>query len=82
MAKASKRLSEYSGVILGYSSVEEFAEVNSVVIDSGHLFPTGTVEFVNLKMLGSVMIDQAIIYAAEEALPYPRFTKCCAARAI
>lgn len=67
MAKASKRLSEYSGVILGYSSVEEFAEVNSVVIDSGHLFPTGTVEFVNLKMLGSVMIDQAIIYAASMA---------------
>jgi Cu+-exporting ATPase len=67
MANASKKLINYSGVMLGYSSVEEFAEVNSVVIDAGHLFPTGTVEFVNLKMLGSTMIDKGIIYAASMA---------------
>lgn len=67
MANASKKLVNYSGVMLGYSSVEEFAEVNSVVIDAGHLFPTGTVDFVNLKMLGSTMIDEGIVYAASMA---------------
>lgn len=67
LSRASKKLVDYSGVMLGYSSVEEFAEVNSVVIDAGHLFPTGTVEFVNLKMLGSTMIDEGIIYAASMA---------------
>ncbi len=67
LAKASKNLVDSSGVMLGYSSAEEFAEVNSVMIDAGHLFPTGTVEFINLKMLGSVMIDKAIVYAASMA---------------
>lgn len=67
LAKTCKKLTDYSGVMLGYSSAEEFAEVNSVVIDAGHLFPTGTVEFVNLKMLGPTVIDKSIIYAASLA---------------
>ncbi|MCD8095412.1 MAG: hypothetical protein LUE12_04715 [Ruminococcus sp.] len=67
LSRASRKLIDYSGVMLGYSSAEEFAEVNSVMVDAGHLFPTGTVEFVNLKMLGSVVIDKAIVYAASMA---------------
>ncbi len=67
LAKASRKLADYSGVMLGYSSAEDFADVNSVILDAGHLFPTGTVEFVNLKMLGSVMIDDCILYAASMA---------------
>lgn len=67
LAQASKKLINVSGVMLGYSSVEEYAEVNSVMIDAGHLFPTGTAQIVNLKVCGSAMIDDCIIYAASLA---------------
>lgn len=67
LMQASKRALGFSGVILGYSSVEEFGDVNSVLIDAEELFPIGTTEFTNLKVLGSYTIDKAIIYAASVA---------------
>lgn len=67
LMQASKRALGFSGVILGYSSVEEFGDVNSVLIDAEELFPIGTAEFTNLKVLGSYTIDKAIIYAASAA---------------
>lgn len=67
LMQASKRALGFSGVILGYSSIEEFGDVNSVLIDAEELFPIGTTEFTNLKMLGSYTIDKAIIYAASAA---------------
>ncbi|MBR1724793.1 MAG: hypothetical protein IJ723_07245, partial [Ruminococcus sp.] len=67
LMQASKRALGFSGVILGYSSVEEFGDVNSVLIDAEELFPIGSADFSNLKMLGSYTIDKAIIYAASAA---------------
>lgn len=64
LSKASKKLADYSGVILGYSSAEEFSEINSVLLDAGHLFPRGSVDIENIKVLGSTLIDECIIYAA------------------
>lgn len=67
LARASKRALEHSGVLLGYSSVEEHADVNSVLTDASALFPTGCVQFAHLKMLGKIPIDRAMIYAASLA---------------
>lgn len=67
LAKASRKALENSAVLLGYSSVEEHADVTSAAADITELFPTGTVSFANLKVLGPLMIDKAVVYGASLA---------------
>ena len=67
LARASKKYLHYSAVMLGYSSVEEFADTNSVLVDAAQLFPDGMVDFVNLKLLGSTMVEECILMAASLA---------------
>ena len=67
LANASKKYLHYSAVMLGYSSVEEFADTNSVLVDARQLFPDGMVDFVNLKLLSSTMIEECILMAASLA---------------
>ena len=67
LANASKKYLHYSAVMLGYSSVEEFADTNSVLVDAQQLFPDGMVDFVNLKLLSSTMIEECILMAASLA---------------
>ena len=67
LASASKKYLHYSAVMLGYSSVEEFADTNSVLVDASQLFPDGMVDFVNLKLLSSTMIEECILMAASLA---------------
>lgn len=64
IARAQKRFLQYSGAMLGYSSVEEFADTNSVLIDCEQLFPNGMVDLVNLKLFSSVGIEECILMAA------------------
>ena len=67
MGRAQKKFLQYSGVMLGYSSVEEFADTNSVLVDAEQLFPNGMVDFVNLKLLSSARIEDCILMAASLA---------------
>ncbi len=67
MGRAQKKFLQYSGVMLGYSSVEEFADTNSVLVDAEQLFPNGMVDFVNLKLLSSARIEECILMAASLA---------------
>ena len=67
LANASKKYLHYSAVMLGYSSVEEFADTNSVLVEAGQLFPDGMVDLVNLKLLSSTMIEECILMAASLA---------------
>lgn len=67
LSRASKKYLHYSAVMLGYSSVEEFADTNSVLVDAQQLFPNGMVDFVNLKLLSSTMIEECILMAASLA---------------
>ena len=48
LARATKYL-QYSAVMLGYSSVDEFADTNSLLVDTEQLFPKGSIELANLK---------------------------------
>ena len=64
LSNASKKYLHYSAVMLGYSSVEEFADTNSVLVDASQLFPNGMVDLVNLKILSSTMIEECILMAA------------------
>ncbi|MBQ9375244.1 MAG: hypothetical protein IJU04_02770 [Ruminococcus sp.] len=67
LSKAAKKYLRYSAVMLGYSSVEEFADTNSILVDAQQLFPNGMVDFVNLKLLSSTMIEECILMAASLA---------------
>ena len=64
LARASKRFLRSSGVMLGYSAVEEFADTNSILVDSRQLFPEGMIDLVNLKAMSATPIEESILMAA------------------
>lgn len=80
LAKGSKKYMQQSAVMLGYSAVDQFADVNSVLIDAIDLFPDGMVEIVNIKPTKKTPIEDGIIYAASlccqtESILRPTFYK-------
>lgn len=76
MLSASRKTNERRAAILGYSAVEDFSAVNSVLVEAKTLFPAGSVSIRNIwdyNKNGSngsqhVTIDEAIIYAASLAV--------------
>lgn len=72
--RATKRLLRNGSTLLGYTSAEEFAETNSVLVDASTLFPKSAVEVTNIKpcklqnSINNVSLDQAIILAASLAI--------------
>ena len=67
LSKASKHYLESSAALLGYSSVDEFKDTNSIMVDASSLFPEGAVDFVNLKQLSATTIEEGILIAASLA---------------
>lgn len=68
LTNACKKLMGCSAVLLGYSSVEEHADTDTVVISAHQLFPEGSVEIMGLKMLSSRFSEeQALLLAASLA---------------
>lgn len=67
LGRAQNKYLQYSGVMLGYSAVDKFADTNSVLIDAEQLFPRGTVDIKNLKLIGSTRIEDCILYASSLA---------------
>ncbi len=76
MLSASRKTNARRAAILGYSAVEDFSAVNSVLVEAKTLFPAGSVSIRNIwdynknGTNGSqhVTIDEAIIYAASLAV--------------
>lgn len=64
MEKASVKYSAKQGAILGYDSIEEFADTNSIMIDASQLFPPGSISLKNIKSFPDTSIDEAIVEAA------------------
>ncbi len=67
MGRAQNKYLRYSGVMLGYSAVDKFADTNSVLIDAEQLFPRGMVDIKNIKLIGSNKIEDCILFAASLA---------------
>lgn len=67
LGRAQNKYLQYSGVMLGYSAVDKFADTNSVLIDAEQLFPKGMVDFKSLKLLGSTKIEDCILMSASLA---------------
>lgn len=64
LGKAAKRYSRNHGVMLGYQSVEDFYDTNSVMTDANRLFPAGTVQLCSIKLFSDTKIDAALLDAA------------------
>ncbi len=67
LARATKKYLQYSAVMLGYSSVKDFSDTNTVLADSSQLFPEGMIELSNLKIMSTVSIEDCILNAASLA---------------
>ncbi|MGN0621440.1 MAG: hypothetical protein ACI4I9_06195 [Porcipelethomonas sp.] len=64
LAKAAKKYVRNHGVLLGYQSVEDFYDTNSILLDVNRLFPAGTVNLCSIKLFSDTKIDEALIEAA------------------
>lgn len=64
MEKASKKYGEKQGAILGFDSIDEFCDTNSVLVDAAQLFPPGSISLINIKSFPDTSIDEAIVEAA------------------
>ena len=64
MEKASAKYNSKQGAILGFDSIDEFGDVNSVMIDAASLFPPGSIILRNIKSFPDSSIDEAIVEAA------------------
>ena len=67
MLRAAKKNSELGGVVLGYDSIDEFSETNSLLVDAVRLFPQGSVKLAAIKVFSDTRIDEAIVEAASLA---------------
>ena len=64
LADASKHFVESSGAVLGYQSVDDFSDTNSIMLDATKLFPSGSVRMTTLRPITDTKINDAIIEAA------------------
>lgn len=67
LEKAAKRFVRNHGVMLGYQSVEDFYDTNSVMVDVDRLFPAGTINLASIKLFSDNKIDEVIVEAASLA---------------
>lgn len=68
LSSASKRLREEYGTIVGYSTVEQYKDVNAVMMDSTDLFPWGSLHLHSIKNFGTVEVDKSILMSAAAAV--------------
>lgn len=61
---ASKRLCPHSCTLLGYQSVDDFFDVNAVMLSASALFPKGSVKISGIKNFGGFQVEEALLDAA------------------
>ena len=61
---ASKRLCPHSCTLLGYQSVDDFFDVNAVMLPASALFPKGSVKISGIKKFGGFQVEEALLDAA------------------
>lgn len=64
MASGTKEYVRTKGVLLGYQSVDDFYDVNCVMIDAQTLFPKGTTRLESIQIVGQSRIEEALQYSA------------------
>ncbi|MBR1823748.1 MAG: hypothetical protein IJ779_05890 [Ruminococcus sp.] len=60
----SKNALQNKGIMLGYQSVDDFYDTNSVLVDASSLFPKGTVRLDGIRVFSNTKPDEALLEAA------------------
>lgn len=64
MESGTKAYVRNGGLLLGYQSVDDFYDVNTVMLDARTLFPKDSTKLENIELTGDVSSEDAIFYAA------------------
>ncbi len=64
LEKTAEKAFSSKGIILGYQSVDDFYDTNSVLVNADSLFPEGTVKLEGIKVFSNTKIDEALLEAA------------------
>ncbi len=64
LKRISESLKKYNAQIPGYINAQRIENVNALALDSRMLFPEGTIELVNMKVLGESSIDNILVESA------------------
>lgn len=61
------KLSRYGALLLGYQSVDDFYDTNSLVLDAATMFPEGAIQLRGVKMYSNVKTEETLLAAASLA---------------
>lgn len=64
LCNSSKKFIKNQGVMLGYQSVDDFFDTNSILINADKLFPSGSIKMGGIKVFSDTKIDEALLEAA------------------
>ena len=64
LEKISKETLKNNGILLGYQSVDDLYDANSVLASADDLFPAGTVRLGGIKVFSNTKLDEAFLDAA------------------
>lgn len=65
--RATKRMAKNGALMLGYQSVDDFYDANSMMMDAAALFPEGSVKLAGVKVFNEVKMDETLLAAASLA---------------
>lgn len=63
MLTGAKDYVRNSGILLGYQSVDDFYDVNTIMTDASALFPQGTTKLESIQVVGEAHTEEALRYA-------------------
>lgn len=64
---ATRELSKSGALLLGYQSVDDFYDTNSLMMDAAAMFPIGSIQLQGVKMYSNVRSDETLLAAASLA---------------
>ncbi len=64
MDTGTKRYVRNHGMLLGYQSIDDFYDINTVMVDITTLFPQGTGKLSSIQVIGESHMEVALCYAA------------------
>ena len=62
--RASKRLCPHGCTLLGYQSVDDFSDVNSILVPAATLFPKQSITISGIKNFSGFQVEEALLDAA------------------
>ncbi|MBQ7003619.1 MAG: hypothetical protein IJN57_06645 [Oscillospiraceae bacterium] len=64
---ATRQLSRSGALMLGYQSVDDFYDTNSMMLDATALFPDGSVKLAGMKVFNDTKMEETLLSAASLA---------------